>query len=185
MLHKVVFIDRDGTINQDSPDYIKSWSEFNFLPRSIEAISDLTRADFTIIVITNQSAVPRKLISANGLAKIHAKMKNIVESKGGQITDIFFCPHLPSAGCNCRKPAPGLIYQAQHKYDIDLSASVMIGDSVKDIECAHRAGCGHTILVKTGNGHAAEKNLIEKGLVPDYVAEDLYAAAQWLIRSLS
>ena len=181
MLNNVVFLDRDGTINQDSADYIKGWSEFVFLPRSIEALRDLTAAGFIIIVITNQSAIPRKFISLQELENIHLKMIAAVESQGGKISDIFFCPHLPDAGCDCRKPAPGLIYQAQKKHDIDLSTATMIGDSARDIECAHQAGCGRTILVKTGNSRQAQQILSEKDLHPDYGAQDLYDAARWLI----
>lgn len=115
MLRNVVYLDRDGVINQDSPDYIKGWSEFDFISRSVEAIRDLTRSGFTIIIITNQSAIPRKLISPQELEHVHAKMKAAIESKGGMINDMFICPHWPSEGCACRKPSPGLIYQAQSK----------------------------------------------------------------------
>jgi D-glycero-D-manno-heptose 1,7-bisphosphate phosphatase len=181
LLRNVVFLDRDGVINQDSPDYIKGWSEFDFISRSVEAIRDLTRSGFTIIIITNQSAIPRKLISPQELEYVHTKMKAAIESKGGKINDIFICPHLPSEGCACRKPSPGLIYQAQSIYDIDLAASVMIGDSVRDIQCALNAGCGQSILVRTGNGKAAEHILAEAGLSTDYVAKDLYDAVQWLL----
>ncbi|MGD9180703.1 MAG: D-glycero-beta-D-manno-heptose 1,7-bisphosphate 7-phosphatase [Desulfobacterales bacterium] len=185
MLRNVVFLDRDGVINQDSPDYIKGWSEFDFISRSVEAIRDLTRSGFTIIIITNQSAIPRKLISPHELEHVHAKMKAAIESKGGKINDIFICPHLPSDGCTCRKPSPGLIYQAQSRYDIDLATSVMIGDSVRDIQCAFNAGCGQSILVRTGNGKTAEHILAEAGLSTDYVAKDLYDAVQWLLKCKS
>ena len=181
MLKKVDFLDRDGTINQDSADYIKGWPEFVFLPRSIEALRDLTAAGFLIIVITNQSAIGRKLISPRQLENIHSKMKAAVESQGGKIGDIFVCPHLPDDGCDCRKPAPGLIYQALQKHDIDLSTAAMIGDSARDIECAHAAACGRSILVKTGNIRQAQQILAEKALQPDYVAQDLHDAARWLI----
>lgn len=183
MLKKVVFLDRDGTINEDSADYIKSWSEFKFLPRSVDALRDLSAAGYTIIVITNQSAIPRKLISPQELDNIHSKMKAAVESCGGNISDIFFCPHLPEDGCDCRKPAPGMIYRAKKTHNIDLAAAVMIGDSARDIECAQNAGCGRSILVKTGNSQEAEQILAEKDLCPDYVALDLYDAARWLMDS--
>ena len=178
---KVVFLDRDGTINQDSADYIKKWSEFNFLPRSIAALCDLTVAGYTLIVITNQSAIPRRLISTAELEFIHTKLKAAVRSGGGKISDIFYCPHMPEDGCDCRKPLPGLIIQAQKKYQIDLAASVMIGDSARDIECAHNAGCGHSILVKTGNYQEAVSSLTAANLAADYLAADLYAAAEWII----
>ena len=181
MLKKVVFLDRDGTINQDSADYIKDWSEFNFLPRSIEAMRNLTEAGFTIIVITNQSAIPRKLISPAELENIHTKLKAAVRTGGGQISDIFFCPHMPEDGCDCRKPLPGLIIQAQKKYQIELAASVMVGDSAKDIECARNAGCGHSILVKTGDYQKAASHLTAADLAADYLAADLYEAAELIM----
>ena len=180
-MKKVVFLDRDGVINRDSPDYIKSVSEFEFLPGSVSAIQHLTVNGFTTIVITNQSAVNRKMISRRDLEAIHTLMIAGVESKGGKITDIFFCPHTPDDDCDCRKPEPGLIFQAQMRYGIDLSKAVMVGDSAKDIECARNAGCGHAVLVRTGNGIRAEKTLAEKKIFPDHVAEDLYEATAWIL----
>lgn len=181
MLQKVVFLDRDGVINRDSPDYIKSWSEFDFLPGSIEAIKTLTHNGFTTIIITNQSAINRNMMPIEELDYIHHMMKKAVRSRGGEITDIFFCPHTPEDDCDCRKPKPGLILMAQKTYDIDLSISTMIGDSVRDIECARKAGCGHTILVKTGNGINSQKILTKKNIFPEYVAKNLYDAAQWVL----
>jgi D-glycero-D-manno-heptose 1,7-bisphosphate phosphatase len=178
---KVVFLDRDGVINRDSPDYIKSWAEFEFIPGSLEAIKRLTLKGFTIIIITNQSVINRKMVSREGLDYIHTMMITDIESKGGTIKDIFFCPHIPEDGCNCRKPNPGLIYKAQQKYRIDLATAVMVGDSAKDIECARNAGCGHTVLVKTGNGVKAEKILKEKAIYPDYVAQDLLEAVSLIV----
>jgi len=141
-LDKVVFLDRDGVINLDSSDYIKSWSEFKFIPRSIEAIKELTLKGFNAIVITNQSVINRNMVSDKGLEYILTMMKNEVRSGGGLINDIFICPHIPEDNCDCRKPRPGLIFQAQKAYSIDLKDAVMVGDSVKDIECARNAGCG-------------------------------------------
>ena len=180
-LKKVVFLDRDGVINRDSPDYIKSWAEFHFLPGSITAIKNLTDKGFAPIIITNQSAVNRHLITEKKLADIHAKMKAAIRYCGGEIKDIFFCPHTPEESCNCRKPKPGLIHEAQRKYEIDLAAAAMIGDNSKDIECARNAECAYAGLVKTGNGIEAEKTLAAKNILPDFVAHDLHQAAKWLI----
>jgi len=181
ILRKVVFLDRDGVINRDSPDYIKSWSEFEFLPGSLEAIKLLTLNGFATIVITNQSVINRKMVSGKVLDYIHTMMKEAVTSKGGQIKDIFFCPHVPEDRCNCRKPSPGLIFKAKQKYRIDIATSVMVGDSAKDIECARNAGCGHAVLVKTCNGSEAEKILKEKAITPDLIARDLLEAVGWII----
>jgi len=182
-LRKVVYLDRDGTINHDSPNYIKSRSEFKFIPGSIEAIRLLTFRGFTSIVITNQSALARKFISPAELDRIHAMMKDAIISGGGKITDIFFCPHMPNAGCECRKPAPGLLLQAQRKYNIDLATSIMVGDSAKDIECARNAGCGRAVLVKTGKDDEAEYILQTKRIVADYTAINLYDAAKWILEN--
>lgn len=181
ILQKVVFLDRDGVINRDSPDYIKSWSEFEFLPGSLEALKLLTLNGFAAIIITNQSVINRKMVSEKVLDYMHTMMKEVVKSLGGQIKDVFFCPHVPEDRCSCRKPNPGLIFKAKQKYRIDIATSVMVGDSAKDIECARNAGCGHAVLVKTGNGDEAEKILKEKSINPDLIARDLLEAVGWII----
>jgi len=165
----------------DSADYIKRRAEFAFIPGSIQAIRDLTVSDFTTIVITNQSALARRFVSAEELDAIHAMMCREVAAAGGKITDIFFCPHLPSEGCACRKPAPGLIDQANQKHNIDLADAIMVGDSVKDIACGRNAGCGRTVLVKTGLGRDAENELLQKSITADFVAGNLREAVKWII----
>ena len=181
LLEKVVFLDKDGVINHDSPDYIKNWSEVVLIPGSLDAISRLTRAKFSIILITNQSAINRALMTREGLDYMLTKLRHAVDECGGEITDIFYCPHTPEQNCDCRKPLPGLIHQACRRYAIDLASACMIGDSARDIECGKSAGCGYNILVKTGNGPAAEKELEQKGLFPEYIAGDLLDASDWLV----
>ncbi|MBW1642233.1 MAG: D-glycero-beta-D-manno-heptose 1,7-bisphosphate 7-phosphatase [Deltaproteobacteria bacterium] len=181
MKQKVLFVDRDGVINKDSPAYIKSWSEFEFLPRSLEAIRRLTENGFDVILITNQSVVNRDFVSKKDLEAIHTRMKEVIKQNGGEVKDIFYCPHRPEDQCDCRKPLPGLILQAQEAYQIDVGKTMMVGDSAKDIECAKNAGCGGSILVQTGNGITAEKILAEKGIFPSFIVKDLYEAASLLI----
>jgi len=181
---QTVFLDRDGVINVDSPGYIKSWEEFAFIDGSLEALRLLTRNNFQIFLITNQSMINRGMVPISVLEHMFSMMKQEVEASGGHITDIFCCPHTPDEHCCCRKPLPGLIQQAQHAYEIDMKKAFMVGDSVTDIECAQNAGCGKLILVKTGNGRAAMKLLAEKQIILDYVAEKLLDAAQWMIGSV-
>ena len=181
LLKKVVFLDRDGTINQDSAEYIKSRSEFKFIDGSIEAIRLLTTNGFTSIVISNQSALARKLISFEELDAIHTMMCRAVASGGGKITDVFYCPHMPDEGCECRKPAPGLIEQAQQKYNIELIDSIMVGDNVMDIACGQRAGCDSTVLVKSGKDPHVEKKLMERSITADFLAGNLLEAVRWII----
>lgn len=178
---KTVLLDRDGVINVDSPEYIKSWDEFSFIPGSIEGICSLHRAGFDIFIITNQSAVGRKMITRQTLETMHRNMRSAVASHGGKITDIFYCPHLPEDGCVCRKPAPGMIDAAAAKYGFDPASAVMIGDSAKDIECGIRAGCGWTALVLTGNGEKARQSLMAQGITPNHVAANLLQAVQWIL----
>lgn len=181
MAQKVIFLDRDGVINRDSPDYIKSWSEFEFLPGSLTGLRRLTVNGFTIIIITNQSIIGRKMVPREVLGDIHARMTTTIEANGGKISKIFYCPHTPEDDCDCRKPKPGLIYQAQSACGIDLPSATMIGDSVKDIECAQNSGCGCTILVKTGNGVAAERSLRDRHRPPDHILADLNEATLWVV----
>jgi len=180
----IVFLDRDGVINIDSSEYIKNESEFEFIPKSPEAIALLCKNGFHVIVITNQSIIGRNMAARKTLDAIFKKMKDGVKKAGGDIKDIFFCPHTPDDNCSCRKPKPGLILEAQKKYRIDLAKSCMVGDSVKDIECALHAGCSKTLLVKTGNGPEAARQLSQKGIMPDFIGSDLYQAALWIINSV-
>ncbi len=182
-IEPVVFLDRDGVINRDSPDYIKSPAEFEFIPGSPRAIARLTRAGISVIVITNQSGVNRRLFSPRTLARIHDKMRAGIRAAGGQIRDIFFCPHRPDQGCYCRKPRPGLLCQAQARYNLDLSAAVMVGDSAKDMQAAWQAGCGTTVLVLTGNGESALHTLEQREMAPDVVCADLMGAVDWILDS--
>ncbi|MCU0559548.1 MAG: D-glycero-beta-D-manno-heptose 1,7-bisphosphate 7-phosphatase [Desulfobacterales bacterium] len=177
----VVFLDRDGVINRDSPGYIKSLAEFEFLPGSLEALRRLAEHGFEAIIVTNQSALGRGWLRAEALAAIHRRLCDDVLHHGGRIRDILVCPHRPDENCACRKPRPGLIMEARRRHGIDVAAAVMIGDSGKDIECALNAGVGASVLVRTGNGRQAEAELRRKGIVPDGIAADLPAAVDWIL----
>lgn len=178
-----IFLDRDGVINVDSPDYIKTPDEFHFIDGSREAIALLAAHDFDIILITNQSVINRKTVSPEGLDAIFNKMISGIRQAGGDIKDIFFCPHTPQENCFCRKPAPGLIFQAREKYNIDLATTWMVGDSAKDILCARNAGCHKAVLVQTGNGDKALKTLQSIKQSPDHVVPDLMAAARLVMEN--
>ena len=180
---KTIFLDRDGVINRDSPDYIKSWDEFHFLPGSVEAITRLSQSGRRVILITNQSVIHRKMVLPETLDQMHANLKAAVREAGGCITDIFFCPHTPDEGCACRKPRPGLILAACRAHGLDPAECVMVGDSAKDIRCAHRAGCARALLVRTGNGLKAAEDLKQTLEPPDAVVDDLAAAVDWIFNN--
>jgi len=184
MLKNVVFLDRDGVINRDSPDYIKSWMEFEFIPGSLDAIADLTRAGCPIFVISNQSAVGRQYMTRAELDRITRNMAQRITDHGGRLTDVFYCPHKPEEHCGCRKPKPGLILTARKRYDIELSSAVMVGDSPKDIACARNAGCGGAVLVASGYQKIDFEALRQTDHFPDHIAADLRKAAEWIIQRL-
>ena len=175
---KLVILDRDGVINHDSDHYIKSPEEWTPLPGSLAAIALLNQHGFRTAVATNQSGLARGLFDMHALNAMHAKMHKALALVGGRIDAVFFCPHLPEAGCDCRKPKPGLFIEAAERFGLLPSDVTMIGDSHRDLEGGAAAGCA-TILVKTGKG---VETLKRSGLPPGtLVFDDLAAAAQHLV----
>lgn len=146
-----VILDRDGVINQDSDLYIKSPDEWQPIAGSIEAIVRLHQAGIKVVVATNQSGIARGLYNEETLAAIHEKMNQLIADAGGELAGIFYCPHGPDDGCDCRKPLPGLVNQMVETMAINPAGVPFIGDSVRDLQAAEAAGC-QPILVKTGKG---------------------------------
>jgi D-glycero-D-manno-heptose 1,7-bisphosphate phosphatase len=136
-----VFLDRDGVINEKAPDgeYVESWSRFRFLPNVTDWIRLFNALDQLVIVVTNQRGIARGRMTEADLAEIHEKMRSVLAQRGARIDDIFYCPHEEGA-CDCRKPRPGLVRLATQKWDIDLSRSLLIGDSERDMELARVCG---------------------------------------------
>ena len=170
---KIVILDRDGVINHDSEEYIKSPSEWLPIKGSLEAIAHLHRAGYVIVVATNQSGIGRNLYTVCALDAIHKKMTDAIESLQGHLAGIFYCPHHPDADCNCRKPRTGLLDQISEFLGNGLQGTPFIGDSLTDIEAADAFGC-KPILVKTGYGLRTSRSLTEP--YPEIFA-DLHAAA--------
>jgi D-glycero-D-manno-heptose 1,7-bisphosphate phosphatase len=152
---KLVILDRDGTINHDSDDHIKSVGEFRPIPGSIEAIARLTQAGFRIAVATNQSGIARGLLDTSTLVAIHDTLQRACHQAGGRIDAFFFCPHAADAGCRCRKPQPGMLLEIARRFNVSLAATWMAGDAQRDVEAAAAAGA-KPVLVRTGKGAAAE-----------------------------
>lgn len=147
----LVILDRDGVINEDSDDYIKSPDEWVPIPGSLEAIAQLTNAGWEIVIATNQSGVARKLYDLDTLAAIHDKMHRSVAEFGGKIDAIFFCPHAPKDECSCRKPLPGMFESISERLQTSLEGVPAIGDSLRDIQAAQAVGA-QPVLVRTGKG---------------------------------
>lgn len=176
MSRGLVILDRDGVINYDSEYFIKSTNEWHPIDGSLEGIARLSRAGFDIAVATNQSGIGRKLLDVATLELIHRKMLAAARKAGGDIGKIVYCPHLPTAGCDCRKPQPGLLLQLSRNYSVPLTGVPIVGDSVRDIDAAVAAG-GRPILVRTGNGTQSEAALAKRGLEID-VYDDLAQFAE-------
>ncbi len=169
-MSKLIILDRDGVINEDSDNYIKSVKEWIPIPGSIEAIARLSKAGYIIAIATNQSGLARGYFSENELMAMHDKLTKLVEAAGGEIATIQYCPHHPDQNCTCRKPKPGMITTILNDMDRPASDAWMIGDSLKDLQAGKAAGCS-TALVKTGKGL---KTLTRgEGLQNTYVFENL------------
>jgi D-glycero-D-manno-heptose 1,7-bisphosphate phosphatase len=176
---KVVFLDRDGVINENRLDHVKSWSEFQFIPGSVEAIARLTAAGLRIFVITNQAVIRRGIMSSAQVDAINGQMVEVIQEYGGRIESVIYCPHAPEDLCPCRKPAPGLLYLAAERYQLDLSEALVVGDALADIDAALAAGCT-CMFVLTGRGRQQlEMSGLQHRDVP--VADDLLAASQLIL----
>lgn len=176
MSQRYVILDRDGTINADSDDFIKSPEEWLPLPGSLEAITLLNRHNFKIVVISNQSGIARGLFGQATLEAIHSKMRQLVDEMDGKIEAIYFCPHGPHDDCDCRKPKDGLFRRFAADYHADLSQIYAVGDSLRDLQAAETAGA-KPILVKTGKG---EKTLQKHPELHCPIFDNLYDAANFI-----
>jgi D-glycero-D-manno-heptose 1,7-bisphosphate phosphatase len=177
-----VILDRDGVINHDSDDFIRTPDEWRPIDGSIDAIARLTAAGFDVTVATNQSGVGRKYIDLPTLEAIHRKMCRAVRAAGGDITKIVYCPHRPEEGCECRKPGVGLFLKISRELGIPLDGVPIIGDAERDIIAARKVG-GRPILVLTGKGKATARALKASGLLPETFA-NLATAVAFLIEEL-
>lgn len=180
---KLIILDRDGVINEDSDQYIKTVEEWQPIPGSIEAIARLGDAGYTVVVATNQSGLSRGLFGLDELESIHHKMCCLAERAGGCISAIFYCPHLPEERCRCRKPAPGLFEAVAREFDTDLAGVPIVGDSLRDLQAGLLLGC-MPILVRTGKGPKTEPLLRDQddpNLRNTLVFDDLAAATDHLL----
>lgn len=174
-------MDRDGVINFNRPDYVKSWEEFVFYPFAKPALALLAKKDFLVIIVSNQSSIGRGIVKKETVDEINRRMKEEVEKEGGRIDAIYYCPHKPNEGCPCRKPNPGLLLKASEEWQIDLAKSYMIGDAHSDIEAGKRVGC-FSILVLTGRGKEQLHLFLNSPYQYDRLALDLLDAVKFIIK---
>jgi D-glycero-D-manno-heptose 1,7-bisphosphate phosphatase len=149
-----IFLDRDGVINYNRTDHVKNWDEFKFLPGSLEALALLHKFSYRVFIITNQAVINRGTISEKVLHEIHQRMAEQVAKAGGWIEKVFYCPHLSEEKCLCRKPQPGLLWQATQEFGATTKGSWLVGDHINDIMAGSLAEC-RTLLVMSGRGSAS------------------------------
>jgi D-glycero-D-manno-heptose 1,7-bisphosphate phosphatase len=181
---KLIILDRDGTINEDRDDFVKSPDEWVPIPGSLEAIARLNHAGWHTVVATNQSGLARGLFDMATLNAIHAKMNRALGDLGGRIDAVFFCPHGPDDGCTCRKPLPGLLQTIGERYGVSLRETYAVGDSVRDLEAGVAAGCAPH-LVRTGKGTLLDDDALralKKRFPHAVVHADLASFSQQLIQ---
>lgn len=177
----LIILDRDGTINEDRDDYVKSADDWVPIPGSLEAIARLNHAGWHTVIATNQSGLGRGLFDMAALNAMHAKMNTLLAKVGGRIDAVFFCPHTPDETCDCRKPQPGLFRQIGERYGIDLTTVPVVGDSLRDLQAGAALGC-KPHLVRTGKGAATEAANVLLQVPGTVVHDDLAAFAEHLIQ---
>lgn len=186
---KLVILDRDGVINHDRGDFIKSADECVPIDGSIDAIARLYKAGFTVVVATNQSGLARGKFDLDDLEAMHEKLTGLIEEQGAELAAIFYCPHAPEDKCKCRKPLPGLIDAIEAEFNTSAEGFYFVGDSLRDLQAAVTKGC-KPLLVKTGNGEKTLTQLADANLQTDSpiinieqirVFDNLAAAADFII----
>ena len=191
MSKRAVFIDRDGTLREEI-GYVNHASRFRLLPRSAAAIKRLNEVGIPAVLVTNQAGVARGYFPEERILEVHERMEELLADENARLEGIYYCPHHPSAGeppyraeCDCRKPKPGLLLCAARDLDLDIPGSYMVGDKLSDVELARAAGC-KGILVLTGYGRGEwEYNSETSGVTPDFVAEDLLDAVEWILKDIN
>lgn len=184
-----VFLDRDGTVNEER-EYIGSTRELKLIPGVAQAIRLLNKRKIKVIVVTNQSGVARGYFTEDKIDEIHKEIQDRLRKRGARIDAFYYCPHHPVFGkgvykkdCICRKPRTGMLKKATREHNLDLARSFLIGDKTDDVETGHRAGC-RTILVLTGYGSRSRDELINRKLEkPDCIKSNLLEAVKWLLRN--
>jgi D-glycero-D-manno-heptose 1,7-bisphosphate phosphatase len=180
MVRSAVFLDRDGVINENRRDYVKRWDEFEFLPGALASLRRLASTPYAIVVLSNQSAINRGLVSWAEVNAINDRMLRKIEEAGGRIDGLYVCPHRPDEGCGCRKPEPGLLHEAAEELEIDLASSYLVGDALCDMQAALTARCV-PLLVLTGRGEEELARAHDAGVIDFVYFSDLSQAVDLIM----
>jgi D-glycero-D-manno-heptose 1,7-bisphosphate phosphatase len=162
---RLIVLDRDGTLNADPEDYIRSPEEWHPLPGALEAVARLNQGGWRVVIASNQSGLGRGLFDVATLNAVHARMHKMLAVAGARVEAVFFCPHAPEDDCDCRKPAPGMFLQIAQRLSVPLAQIVAAGDSVRDVQAAQAAGCEAHLLL-TGQSAVHRDGSLPMGLPP-------------------
>ena len=176
---RAVFLDRDGVINENRPNYVRTVEDLELLPNAISAVKKLSDSNFAIVIVTNQSGVGRKIIPLQAANAVNDAVVAAIEAGGGRVDGVYLCPHHPKTGCDCRKPQPGMLHQAAADLDLDLEHSYMVGDAASDVAAATAANVTG-MLVLTGRGKPQQKqlNAADRNCP---IHPDITAAVDWIL----
>lgn len=180
-----IFLDRDGVIIENRDTYVRSWDDVYIYPQALQALAKFSKIPFHFVIVTNQSVVGRGIISKQDADAINIQLVKEIRLAGGRIDAVFMCPHAPSSDCSCRKPKPGLFYQAARALSLDLGNSIMVGDAFTDLIAAQVAGVGRLALVRTGRGNEQSKSIKAQFITPFSICDTLLDALYNLIESVA
>jgi histidinol-phosphate phosphatase family protein len=181
-MQPAIFLDRDGVIIENRSSYVRSWNDVEIYSQALQALARINASPYLIIIITNQSAIGRGILSLELALEINQRLLEAIREAGGRVDAVFMCPHAPEASCDCRKPRPGLLLKAADCLQIDLSQSLMIGDALSDIQAGQAAGVGKTALVRTGRGSTQAFLPVPGELQPFLIYDTLSDALKDLIQ---
>lgn len=172
-MNTALFLDRDGVVIENCDTYVRSWEDVEIFPQALEALALLKNSPFKIVLVTNQSAVGRGIITLAQAESINARLVQVIEKNGGRVDGLFMCPHAPDVGCDCRKPLPGLFHQAARVLNLNLVDSIMVGDALSDLQAGQAAGISRNVLVRTGRGQSQLQLPLAQHLKPFQIYNSL------------
>jgi D-glycero-D-manno-heptose 1,7-bisphosphate phosphatase len=152
-----IFLDRDGVVIENRASYVRTWDDVFIYTEALAALARAGASPYKIVLVTNQSAIGRGIITLGAAQEINGHLVRAIQEAGGRVDGVFMCPHAPEEGCDCRKPLPGLFFQAARALDLDLPRSILVGDALSDLLAGQAAGVGRTVLVRSGRGAAQER----------------------------
>jgi D-glycero-D-manno-heptose 1,7-bisphosphate phosphatase len=180
-MHPAIFLDRDGVIIENLATYVRTWEDVKWIPGALEGLISASASPYKIIIVTNQSAVGRGILTLEQAWEINHRLVRSIVQAGGRIDGIYMCPHAPLDNCSCRKPEPGLLLQAASELSLDLPRSILIGDAISDLQAGQAAGLRQTILVRSGRGREQELLALSLELGPFQIFDNLVEALQLIL----